>query len=305
MSWCKELSGVKSYIKLKHAGGFAGRLSSVFSKIWQLYCLRAKRYDLLVYVGDGSTPYARRTIGFLHPIRAIAFTGGDSCIQKGIELVHSPKLDRQPEYLEILSLAKALGIPEPYQWKMPLLHPPNELGRVASDPNLANRYSQSIGIHLSARRPRQQWPTKNFASLIELLCVKLLHARILITWSPGRTDDKLHPGDDRKADELLKLIASEPLSTRVQFKPTPTLTSLLKVQSECDVVFCSDGGAMHLAAALGKPVVAMFGDSDHRRWRPIGYKNRIITTRNHDVREIDAIRVASEICILLSHGHDQ
>jgi heptosyltransferase-3 len=33
-------------------------------------------------------------------------------------------------------------------------------------------------------------------------------------------------------------------------------------------VVCSDGGAMHIAAALGKPILCFFGKSDKTRWYP-------------------------------------
>jgi heptosyltransferase-2 len=37
-----------------------------------------------------------------------------------------------------------------------------------------------------------------------------------------------------------------------------------------DVFVSNDSGAMHLAAALGRPVVAIFGPTDERATRPLG-----------------------------------
>jgi hypothetical protein len=50
--------------------------------------------------------------------------------------------------------------------------------------------------------------------------------------------------------------------------PTPDLGTLIAALSQIDWLLCPDGGAMHIAAALGKPVVALWGDSPVQRWRP-------------------------------------
>ena len=40
--------------------------------------------------------------------------------------------------------------------------------------------------------------------------------------------------------------------------------------SLCDRMICSDGGAMHVAAALRKPIVCFFGPSRVKEWHPWG-----------------------------------
>lgn len=299
MAWCHALSRVKSYTKLKHSKSFLGRLVSTFFRIAQLFVLRLENYDLMIYVGNGSTLYAIRTIKFIAPKRAMAFTTTAASLANGIQLIHSPESYRRAEYLEILELAKALKIPEPHHWSVPLLQPPTSGNLSRSVFEGAKSAHPVIGVHLSARRPAQLWPIKRFEALINLLLIQFSGARILVTWSPGRKDDSLHPGDDERANELARLLSSKPIAQRVKFMVTSTLVELLTVQSGCDVIFCSDGGAMHLAAAVGKRVVAMFGDSDPVRWCPIGDDHRVITTISHDVREIDVNRAMTEICIAL------
>ena len=41
------------------------------------------------------------------------------------------------------------------------------------------------------------------------------------------------------------------------------------VMARADAIVANDSGAMHLGAALGRPVVAIFGPTDERATRPI------------------------------------
>jgi len=44
----------------------------------------------------------------------------------------------------------------------------------------------------------------------------------------------------------------------------------------CDALLTNDTGPMHLAAAVGTPVVAVFGPSDPRRYGPLGEGHRVL-----------------------------
>ena len=55
----------------------------------------------------------------------------------------------------------------------------------------------------------------------------------------------------------------------------------------CGSMIMSDGGAMHIAAALNRPIVALFGDSNPKRWRPWGVPHKIIQNKTEHVKDID------------------
>ena len=67
---------------------------------------------------------------------------------------------------------------------------------------------------------------------------------------------------------------------------TPDLKTLIAALSLAGRVVCPDGGAMHLAAALGKPVVALFGDSPVNRWRPWGVPHRVVRPESRDLADL-------------------
>jgi ADP-heptose:LPS heptosyltransferase len=70
--------------------------------------------------------------------------------------------------------------------------------------------------------------------------------------------------------------------------PTPDLKTLIAALSLAGRVVCPDGGAMHLAAALGKPLVALFGDSPVERWRPWGVPHRVLRPESRDLADLSA-----------------
>ena len=136
-----------------------------------------------------------------------------------------------------------------------------------------------IAVHLSARRVKQRWPAARFAEAMRLLQER--HgARFVLLWSPGAADDARHPGDDAKAREVIDILPKE---FPVVACPTQQLPDLVAVLSLADAVICADGGAMHLAAGLGKPIVALFGDSPSARWRPWGVAHEVVQAPNGDV----------------------
>ncbi|MEQ6341917.1 MAG: glycosyltransferase family 9 protein [Gammaproteobacteria bacterium] len=138
-----------------------------------------------------------------------------------------------------------------------------------------------VGIHISSRRPQQRWPIANFAALM-----RRIHAaqtvRFVLFWSPGRADDPMHPGDDEKADALLREVADLPVTAC----PALTISELIAGMACIDSLICSDGGAMHVAAAFGKPIVCFFGHSIAAEWHPWGVPYVLLQPETRHVDDI-------------------
>ena len=76
----------------------------------------------------------------------------------------------------------------------------------------------------------------------------------------------LGPADEEVTQEYFSLIDSDAIST---FNNLP-LNQLAAVLKKCSLYLGSDSGITHLAAAVGTPVVALFGPTDPRVWSPRG-----------------------------------
>jgi len=129
-----------------------------------------------------------------------------------------------------------------------------------------------IAVHISAGKPLQRWPAERFVELMRRLHAQDDSRRFVLLWSPGASDNPLHPGDDAKASEIIN-----ELGRNFPIEPTTSaLPALIAALARCSLMICADGGAMRIGAGLGLPIVALFGKSSTDRWRPWGVPQRLL-----------------------------
>jgi len=109
----------------------------------------------------------------------------------------------------------------------------------------------------------KQWPPVRVAQL----AARLVRERDMTCVMVGAGHDR---DAARAIDEWLSINAADVRSRVVDLTGRTSLTELMGVLARADVVVSNDSGAMHVAAALGRPVVAMFGPTDERATRPVG-----------------------------------
>jgi heptosyltransferase-2 len=108
----------------------------------------------------------------------------------------------------------------------------------------------------------KQWIPERFASAAERLRVET-GAKVAIVGSAV----------ERPMAEAL--VASARVQARVLCGAT-TLPELIGVLSHTRLLLTNDSGPMHLAAAQGVPVVAVFGPTDWRETAPVGGPHRVV-----------------------------
>ena len=248
------LDEVFVYEKLKHRGG--SLLAHLRTRLGQLSRLRRQHLDCVLV--PAPAPQALKLARSLKPRRVLAsptsFSSRLHEVERVFELGRSLGLGGKPGALRVFPDAGT---------KAELQH---QLGT-----------GPFVAIHISARRPAQQWPIERYAALAAQLARE---TRVLLLWAPGSRENPGHPGDDEAAAAVLK---AAPAAIPV---PTPDLKTLIAALSLAGRVVCPDGGAMHLAAALGKPVVALFGDSPPERWRPWGVPHRVVRPESRNLADL-------------------
>lgn len=83
-----------------------------------------------------------------------------------------------------------------------------------------------------------------------------------------------------------------------------SITRSHELLSSASMVVCSDGGLMHLAAATGVPMVALFSSPIHPEWRLPARKSILaISSKSLDVNDISPVSIASTILLLAESTH--
>ena len=124
----------------------------------------------------------------------------------------------------------------------------------------------------------RRWPAGRWVDLIRQLGAD---ARIALMWAPGPQSDPRHPGDDEVAASILRQVKAVAV-------PTRELADLIAALSLCDAFVGVDGGAMHLAAALGVPSVALFENNEEkqRHWHPWQVAHEVVAPHGRDIADI-------------------
>jgi len=113
-----------------------------------------------------------------------------------------------------------------------------------------------IAVCAYARWPTKQWPADRFAAVLDRMRAEA-GARAVLVGSEAAC-----PGARTIADRM-----AEP---PIDLTGTTTLKELSAVLGEARVMLTNDSGPMHVAAAVGRPVVAIFGPTNPMRTGPYG-----------------------------------
>ena len=260
-----DIDALHSYTKAKHRMPDESLLSIYWQRITTILKLRKARFDVALIPGDVSASALR----FAHWIAPRRIVTQMISAQNG-----NHEVERCCHLLDQLGLA--------YEAPAPL---------VVANPNLTTELRSKhclpedtpvIGIHISARKPSQRWPAEHFSNLIQRIHSIAPGTAFMLLWAPGSANNPQHPGDDEKAEAILSKVKSFPVFP----VPTHQLEELIAALSLCKTLICADGGAMHLGAGLGKPIVALFGQSTVNRWRPWHVPQVIIQKPSMEINDI-------------------
>lgn len=118
-----------------------------------------------------------------------------------------------------------------------------------------------IGIHPGGNWEYKLWNGKNYAEVASILAEKL-NATILLFAGPN--------------ERSLQTRVAEMMETPPVSVQTNDLRHLAALISACNVYVGNDTGPMHIAAAVGTPVVALFGSTNPIRSGPYGDLHTVV-----------------------------
>lgn len=160
-----------------------------------------------------------------------------------------------------LAVLPQLGVPvhDHFQWLPERPHIAAEVRDkwLTENSKFKIQNSKLILLQPGARWPNKRWPAEFFAELVRLLTRQLADARFVI----------LGGEDDNPLGEIIGRIEPERCLNLCGRTALPEMVEWIRL---CDLMVTNDTGPMHVAAALGKPLVALFGPTEPRRTGPYG-----------------------------------
>lgn len=175
--------------------------------------------------------------------------------------VPSPDMHAVDRYLLV---AEALGAPRPSvpRFRLSIPRTDDEAVNLLFTRRGITSDRPWIAMNVSARWPTKRWPVASFAALIDRLQESGAGPVVLIG----------APGERAVAEEVSGLTGRPPVSLVGHTMPD-LLPALLR---RAAVLVTNDSGPMHIAAAVGTPVVAFFGPTSPVRTGPYGASHQVL-----------------------------
>lgn len=168
---------------------------------------------------------------------------------------------------EYLDVARFLGA-ETERIEFPLYIPPEADLRVQ---RLLEEHGVSppegvISINPSAGQPYKRWRTDRWAEVITQIHRE---HRLPVVLVGGKADIPLA--------QQIRSVTDAPF---VDLVGKTSLKELAAVLRRSLVHLCADTGSAHISVALGKPVIGLYGPTDHVRTSPYGQEHRLLTHKD-------------------------
>ncbi len=213
---------------------------------------RKHRYDLAIQMhgsGRTSNPFvhelgARITVGYYEGARPENLT-------LGALYPHD-----QHEIYRNLGLISLLGAAKPADPRLeyPLSEEDHEEAACLLR-SLSDARRPWIGIHSGSRPPARRWPAEYFATVADTLSQRL-GAQIVLTGGPGE-------------EAIVEAVLERMQTPALNLAGRTSLGSLAALISRLDLFISNDTGPAHLAHAINRPSITLFGPAEFQRWAPL------------------------------------
>ncbi|NBV20591.1 MAG: lipopolysaccharide heptosyltransferase II [Proteobacteria bacterium] len=186
------------------------------------------------------------------------FTVGLELEREGAHLAYDvavPRPKDQPHAVDwYLAVARTLGIPvhDRFEWL-----PPRASIAHAVETKWPRDGFRWLGINPGARWDNKRWPVEHFAELVRQLAAREPAFRFALLGGPGDW-------------ALTNAIQNAAPDRCVNFAGRTTLPELIELLRRCELLVTNDTGPMHLAAALRRPVISLFGPTRPDQTGPYG-----------------------------------
>jgi heptosyltransferase-2 len=171
-------------------------------------------------------------------------------LQAALSLVgRDPPLVRSPQTALYAEALAPLGVGAPGPLRVNL----SPRARALAADALQGVEAPAVAIAPGARWATKRWPAERFAAVADALAAE--GCRILLCGGPA----------DRDAFAAFRAAARAPVAADLSLLPVDGLAAAL---ARVQLLVACDSGPVHLATAVGTPVLALFGPTSAVRWGP-------------------------------------
>ncbi|MDC9596828.1 ADP-heptose--LPS heptosyltransferase RfaF [Xenorhabdus anantnagensis] len=206
--------------------------------------------------------------GLLNDIRTLNKSAFPLMVQRYVALAYAGK-----------NMNSADDLPQPLLW--PRLSVNDEdIAESTSAFNIAD-HRPIIGFCPGAEfGPAKRWPHYHYAALAEQLITEKGY-QILLFGS-----DK----DHQASEDIRALLSEDAREDCLNLAGKTSLEQAVNIIAACDAIVTNDSGLMHVAAALNRPLVALYGPSSPDFTPPLSHKAEVIRliTGYHKIRKGDS-----------------
>lgn len=121
-----------------------------------------------------------------------------------------------------------------------------------------------VVVHPGSRSAYRLWPAERFAAVCDRLQDEL-DAQVFLVGGPGE-------------HRIIEEIRAKAASHLVAIEQRLSVSELAALFAQFDVLLAHDSGPMHVAAAAGTRVVALYGSQNATIWRPAGEGHVVLQT---------------------------
>lgn len=267
------------YRKAKHRTKNETKFGIYVDRIKIILQLRRISFDAVILANPRPCKYSLRMAKMIGAKNIIGAASGDHSITVPFsreDFRGKHQVERTFSYLSAIT-DKPITLPPVRIWvtEQERKHAAERLYNLQADNAIG------LAVHISSRSEKRRWPLERYVAIIQ----RYLHeyrGGVLIFWSPQGTLAPDDVGDQHRAEQVLAACQSP----RVSLYPTASVRELVAAYERCEQVLCSDGGQMHLAAAMNKKQVVLFGDTDQKSWHPWSGQYQILQTSSGDCVDV-------------------
>jgi heptosyltransferase-2 len=249
--------------------------------------------EVIIYDKDGKHKSWRRSLKFahnlkkrkfdlalvLHPTKRVHLVTFLAGIKRRIgyarkfgflltdKIEHTKQYGLKHEMEYSLDLLRPLGIiPKNYLPFMPLRLESETWAKEFLRNEGIKDTDNLLAVHPGASCPSKLWPVERFAQAADRL-VEKYGLKVLVVAGPK---------DIEKARSFVSHMRNLPLDLAGRL----SVSQLASILKRCRLLISNDSGPVHIAAAVGAPVVAIFGRAQKglspQRWGPLGGRSRVL-----------------------------